>query len=256
MANVTAKAAALQYLARGWAVIPLEPKGKRPIVAWHQFHDERPTREQITVWFDDRPRANLGIVTGKVSGLVVIDVDPQHGGQDSLADLESRHGPLPDTVECRTGGGGRHLYFRHPDVIVRNRVGFAPGLDVRGDGGMVVAPPSNHPSGRSYAWVDARGPDDIAAADLPGWLKKLIAALPEGAGHPLTHWRTLAAEGVAEGQRNSTLASFAGHLLWHGVDRDVVLELLLCWNRIKCRPPLPDREVASVVDSIDRLHQR
>jgi hypothetical protein len=72
----------------------------------------------------------------------------------------------------------------------------------------------------------------------------------------LTYWRKLVADGVTEGERNNTIASLTGHLLWHGVDPDVVLELLLCWNRVRCRPPLPDDEVIRTVDSIARLHQQ
>ena len=104
----------------------------------------------------------------------MIDVDARHDGPQSLARLEAAHGPLPETVECRTGGGGRHLYFAHPGVRVRNRVGIVPGIDVRGDGGCVVAPPSIHPTGRSYAWVPGHGPDEVACARMTGWLLALI----------------------------------------------------------------------------------
>ncbi|MFO1301135.1 MAG: primase alpha helix C-terminal domain-containing protein [Burkholderiaceae bacterium] len=75
-------------------------------------------------------------------------------------------------------------------------------------------------------------------------------------GHPLSHWRRLVGEGVAEGARNATIASLAGHLLWHQVDPHVVLELLLSWNRQRCRPPLADDEVAATVASIARTHVR
>lgn len=75
------------------------------------------------------------------------------------------------------------------------------------------------------------------------------------AGHPVAYWRELIARGVPEGRRNSTIASFAGHLLWRGVDPDVVAELLLCWNRERCEPPLPDEEVLRTVASITRLHE-
>lgn len=248
-------AAAGAYLERGWSIVPIEPRAKRPSVAWLEFQHRLPTPAEVARWFRRRD-ANVGIVTGAVSGLVVLDVDPQHGGDDSLAGLAAEHGPLPRTVEARTGGGGRHCYFAHPGDHVPNRVGFAPGLDLRGDGGVVVAPPSVHPSGRPYAWVSGRAPDDLPLAPIPRWL--LAAAQPAGphAGHPIAEWRSLLRDGVEEGQRNNTIASLAGHLLWHGVDAQVALELLLAWNRIRCRPPLPDNEVAQVVESIARLHAR
>ena len=75
-----------------------------------------------------------------------------------------------------------------------------------------------------------------------------------GVGHPLAYWRSLVKEGVAEGRRNATIASFTGHLLWHEVDPDVVMELMLAWNQMRCRPPLDDEEVIRTVRSIERTH--
>jgi Bifunctional DNA primase/polymerase, N-terminal/Primase C terminal 1 (PriCT-1) len=244
--------AARACLARGWSVIPIERRGKRPLVAWLEFQDRLATPDELEAWLARWPEANLGIVTGRISGLVVVDVDAGHGGEASLARLEAAHGPLPGTVEALTGGGGRHLYFAHPGGRVGNRVGLLPGIDLRGDGGCVVAPPSIHPNGRRYAWADGRAPQEAPLAPLPAWLLRDAGA--RRAGHPLAHWRELARRGVGEGERNATLASLAGHLLWHEVDPEVVLELLLAWNRARCDPPLDDAEVASVVESITRLH--
>jgi len=248
----SARDAARACLARGWSVIPIERRGKRPLVAWLEFQDRLATPEELDAWFARWPEANVGIVTGRISGLVVIDVDARHGGEESLARLESAHGPLPASVEALTGGGGRHLYFAHPGGRVGNRVGLFPGIDLRGDGGCVVAPPSVHPSGRRYAWASGRSPQAARLAPLPQWLLRDTGA--KRAGHPLAHWRELVRQGVDEGERNATLASLAGHLLWHEVDPEVVLELLLAWNRARCSPPLDDAEVASVVESIARLH--
>jgi hypothetical protein len=246
--------AALGYLRRGWSVIPIEARGKRPLVAWRPFQSRLATVAAVEDWFQRWPEANVGLVTGRVSGLVVLDVDARHGGTESLAALEQAHGVLPVTLEASTGGGGRHLYFRHPGPAVMNRVGLRPGIDLRGDGGCVVAPPSVHPSGRRYAWLAGRSPDEARLASLPHWL----AVPPDAAhqGHAPAHWRSLVRAGVAEGQRNASLASLSGHLLAHAVDPEVALELLLAWNRVRCRPPLGDAEVARVVDSITRLHER
>ncbi len=250
-----AHAAALAYAARGWSVIPIEPRGKRPLVAWLEFQQRPAAADEVDAWFDRWPEANVGLVTGRVSGLVVVDIDPRHGGATSLGRACDEHGPLPRTVEAETGGGGRHLYFAYPGVPVANRVGLRPGIDLRADGGCVVAPPSRHPSGRRYRWATGCGPDEAPFAALPDWL--LPAACGHGPrGHPPTHWRELVRGDVVEGTRNGTLASLAGHLLWHGVDPPVVLELLHAFNRVRCRPPLPDDEVAQVVASITRLHER
>lgn len=247
--------AALGYLARGWSIVPVAARGKRPIVRWQTFGERNPTEAEVRDWFERWPTANVAVVTGLISGVVVLDVDPSHGGEESLARLALRDAGLPRTVEATTGGGGRHVYFKHPGFEVRNRTGFFPGLDLRGDGGVIIVPPSIHPSGRPYRWLKECAPDEIPLAPLPDWL---LAPRSGGArqGHTLSYWRNLVREGIGEGQRNATVASFTGHLLWHGVDADVILELMLAWNRVRCRPPLEDEEVIRTVRSIERTHAK
>lgn len=249
-------AAALQYAHYHWSVIPIRARDKRPLTKWLEYQQRLATKNEIKAWYQRWTTANVGIVTGAISGLVVLDIDPRHGGEQSLAQWEAAHGPLPASVEARTGGGGRHVYFKHPGSIVHNRVGIVPGIDLRGDGGCVVAPPSIHRSGNAYAWVSGHEPDKIAAAELPEWLLGLLRGDAKNPGHSLEHWRQLVTEGVAEGMRNNTIASLSGHLFWHGIDADVVIELLSCWNRIRCSPPLDDDEVIHTVLSIFRLHQQ
>jgi hypothetical protein len=167
--------AALDYADRGWKVIPLRARGKEPLgsLVPHGKDDATDDLVQVLRWWTEVPRANVGIVCGP-SGLVVIDVDPRSGGDDSLHELERRLGRLPETVSAETGGGGWHYVFRHPGVDL---VGVAaPGLDVK-DRGYIVASPSIHPSGRSYAW-DLE-PDDVPLADLPhAWVDALRPARP------------------------------------------------------------------------------
>jgi hypothetical protein len=245
--------AALDYGRLGWSVIPIEPRGKRPMIRWQVYQHRHPEKTEVANWFRHWPDANIAIVTGVVSGLVVLDLDPRHGADASLQDFERNHGPIAQTVEARTGGGGRHLYFAHPGEMLHNRAGLAPGIDLRGDGGYVVAPPSVHHSGASYRW--GRSPDVCPLAPLPDWL----GAAPEDGsrrGHPRSHWRRLLREGAAEGERNNSIASLAGHLLWHGVDPEVATELLLAWNATRCRPPLEPEEVVRTVESITRLHRQ
>jgi hypothetical protein len=249
----SAAEAAKRYLARGWSVVPLRPRDKRPLIRWEFWQNECPSEHDIAEWFRRWPDANVGIVTGEISNLIVLDVDPKHGGDAALERLEHSFRPLSPTVEAVTGGGGRHLYFAYPGSLTRNRAGLAQGIDLRGDGGYIVAPPSIHPSGRRYSWAPGRAPDEITLAPLPRWLITPIRG--HRVGHSLSDWRQLVREGVPEGQRNSTIASLTGHLLWHGVDPEVALELLLAWNRMRCRPPLDDAVVAQVVASITRLHE-
>ena len=246
--------AALDYGRLGWSVIPIECRGKRPLIRWQVYQYRRVDPAEMAEWFRRWPDANIGVVTGMVSNLVVLDLDPRHGADASLEQLEREHGPFAETVEARTGGGGRHLYFAHSGQILRNRVGIAPGVDLRGDGGYVVAPPSVHACGESYRWE--RSPHVSCLTPLPEWLLRAEPDDRTHRGHPLNHWRRLLREGVAEGERNNTIASLAGHLLWHGVDPEVTAELLLSWNVTRCRPPLDYEEVLRTVESIVRRHQR
>jgi bifunctional DNA primase/polymerase-like protein len=122
----------------------------------------------IAHWWRRWPSANVAIRTGAVSGIIVLDVDPDHGGDESLDVLLHDHGPLPPGAIVRTGSGGQHIYFAHPGGVIRNDTGrrLGPGLDIRGDGGYVIAPPSRHPTGSLYHWD---GPQR-ELPHLPDWL--------------------------------------------------------------------------------------
>jgi hypothetical protein len=256
MSKTTCHEAALTYAGYGWSVVPVRPAAKFPLIRWQEFQERRADADEIAQWFERWPDANVGIVTGAISGLTVFDIDPRHKGDDSLATWEMLHGPLPPTIEAITGGGGRHLYFSTGSTGLRSRVAIARGIDVRARGGLVVAPPSRHPSGNLYRWRDGRAPSDAEAEPLRGWLAQILLGMEDRRGHPLSHWRDLVRGGVKEGERNNTIASLSGHLLWHDVDPEVVRELLLCWNSERCDPPLDDEEVTQVVASITRLHKR
>jgi hypothetical protein len=145
--------AALAYARRGAPVFPCEPGGKKPLT-YNGFYDATTDPRRIRTWWHRWPGANIGIPTGERSGLLVLDVDLDDGGSESLASLEQVNGPLPKTAKARTGGGRVHVFFRYPTgETVRNSAGkVGPGLDVRGEGGYVVVPPS-HTEG-AYEWLD------------------------------------------------------------------------------------------------------
>lgn len=247
--------AALEYLKRHWSVIPIRSRDKRPAIRWMEFQHRRASEKEVQEWYKHWPESNVGIVTGVISGLVVLDIDPKHDGDISLERLIRKQGSLPSTLEAVTGSGGRHLYFSHPGGIVRNKVGLAPGIDLRGDGGCIVAPPSIHASGKAYYWLEGHDPKHADPAPMPEWLLREATGYRKNPGHTLDYWQKLVKEGITQGARNTTIASLAGHLLWHGVDTDLALELLLCWNRERCRPPLPEEEVVRTVHSIANLHE-
>lgn len=139
---------ALQYLRAGYSVIPLKPRSKEPLIPWQEYQKRRATEAEVRGWFAKTPAANLGIVTGFISGLGVVDVDGPEG-QQSFAGLQLSSPTIVLT------GKGKQFYFKHPGGNLCNAVRKYPGIDIRGDGGYVVAPPSIHPNGKRYQWSGA-----------------------------------------------------------------------------------------------------
>lgn len=182
--SVTPLAYALAYAARGWRVASITPGQKYPrLQAWQDKATTDPA--VIETWWHQFPDDGVSIVTGDLSRLVVVDVDPDHDGDETLRALEATHGHLPDTVEAVTGGGGRHLYFHMPDGVAYPRndqagIALGAGVDIRGQGGQVVAPPTVHPiTGQRYEWEIEHSPlDGIAVAEAPPWLVELLTAPP------------------------------------------------------------------------------
>lgn len=252
MAHFTSLSAAA-LARRGWPVLACHAgfpcscgtacasPGKHPRTR-RGLHDATLELAEIRRWWRRWPEANLAVRTGARpagAGVVVLDVDPGHGGEASLAALVAEHGPLPATLEVATGGGGRHLWFAHPGATVPNSAGrLGPGLDVRGDGGYVVVPPSRHPAGPRYRWRPA------PVATLPAWLHGLMLPPPPRprTGPPALArpgaWAAAAladeaagVRGAPEGVRNDTLnrAAFAlGQLVAGGhLDEGAVAAELL-----------------------------
>lgn len=177
-------AMALAHAARGWPVFPCVDK--RPLTP-HGVKDATLDPSAIAAWWRARPGAAVAIATGRAGGLVVLDVDPRAGGDESLRELEGRLGGLPGSPRVLTGGGGEHLYFRHPgdrEVPNRRDLGGFRGLDLKGDGGYVIAPPSRHRSGREYAFDVGAHPDDVALAPCPGEILALAGPSPARVRYP------------------------------------------------------------------------
>ncbi len=269
---------ALRYATHGWPVLPLHtPRptgctctaaecgspGKHPRTA-RGLHDASTDIDRIRDWWSRWPDANLGVVTGADSGLLVLDVDLPDGPA-TLARLQADHGPLPATCEQRTGSGGRQLLFAHPGQPVGNRTRVEPGIDLRADGGYIVVPPSVHATGERYRWTHRSTP-----APAPGWLLHLldrqrtpelpaaeVPAPPRPAGGreqryaaAALHRELIVLASAVEGARNDTLNRAAfnlGQLTASGLlDRDqVAAELERVATGIGLGPVETHRTIAS-----------
>lgn len=249
--DTTALEAALGYARRGWSVIPLRRRDKRPlIIKWEQFQRRRAAEAEIRRWFSAMPSANVGLVTGAVSGLIVLDLDCPEA-----VELVKVKG-MPETPVAATGKGW-HVYLAYPQPgSAPNMVRVFGCMDVRGDGGYAVAPPSIHPSGRRYVWAKGRSPDDVPLAPPPDWLLGALrfarpAAPPATGPGRDPAWVLELLAGVEQGRRNDAAARLAGHWLARGLPPEEVWVLLADWNR-RNRPPLGERELRAVFESITR----
>lgn len=259
--------AAVTYASRGWPVLPLHTPhegacscgkancrsiGKHPRLA-NGLKGASTDEATIRAWWARWPDANVGILTGPESGVVVVDVDSRHGGDITLASLESANSALPPTPESTTGAG-RHKLFRHPGRPIRNKVGIKTpssgqsGLDLRGDGGYIVAPPSLHANGKRYAWVVS--PEQGELAEFPDWLLKLAMRDRRTRAHA-SHAAAYA-EPVNEGERNDMLFRMACAFRGGGDDEDAILARL---RSVPCEPPLDDEELRQIARSAAHYKQ-
>ena len=152
----------------GWCVVPIGRKQdgswKKPLVPWKGLQRRTATPASLKQWWKEWPDARVGIVTGSISNLVVVDIDPKNGGDASMVDL-------PSTLTVQTGGGGEHYYYTLPSkgALVLSTAGSpCPGIDIRAEGGVIVVPPSIHTSGRPYVWTDEFDPSLIVPC--PTWV--------------------------------------------------------------------------------------
>jgi len=164
------------YSQKGWRVLPCQERGKLPTLK--DWPNAATTEiNMINGWLEVNPNANLGIATGSKSGIFVLDIDAGHEGFESLDKLEAQYGKLPATPTALTGGGGKHIYFQYPDAVIRNVQNsgkLGKGLDIRAEGGFVVAAPSIHPNGNHYSWDRNLAPSTTPLAPAPEWMLKLL----------------------------------------------------------------------------------
>jgi hypothetical protein len=222
-------------------LLPIRAHDKTPLVkAWPQVATSDTT--QLEAWAAQFPACNWGAVTGPVSGIFVLDVDG-NPGKAALKEYQQQGWKLPETLTVYTGRG-RHLYFRWPDgQAVRNSAGkLANGLDIRGEGGYVVIPPSIHSNGSHYAFANP----DAAIAEAPEWLLSLLREPAQG---PWLVSPKLDGA-IADGRRNNSLASLAGTMRRRGMSQAAIEAGLIEENHQNCQEPLPDDEVRGIAASV------
>ncbi|WP_179104336.1 bifunctional DNA primase/polymerase [Virgibacillus proomii] len=235
-----------------WSVFPIHYKSKVPITQ-HGFKDATTDENQLIEWWTRYPHAGIGLPTGKINNLVVLDVDPRNNGIYSLDRLIDEYEPFPYTVECLTGGGGNHYYFRYDERIKKSHIPGFEGIDIQSDGKYVVLPPSTHPSGRKYYWEESSKPVVNPIADMPNWL---IDQLKQNQTNTNYNARSIEdylmiLQGVPDGNRNNSMMTLIGYLLGKGIDYRVAYMLVLLWNENN-DPPLDKNIVTKAFNNILR----
>lgn len=224
---------AREYVDRGWALFPIVSSEKKPYAGSSGFKEATTDRQRIDKAWDAHPDSNIAIATGRVSDLVVVDIDVKHGakGEESALALD-----LPETLEARTPSGGRHLYYKYPTsgAKVGRKINWRPGIDLLGDGGYVVASPSVTAEG-SYEWLNER-----ACASLP----EVFLEAPT----PVVEGQVLPAQ-IRPGGRNTYLFKQGCRLRTCGADEITLLRVLRVVNEAYCSPPLEDSEVVRIAKS-------
>jgi len=236
-------ARASEYVARGWSVLPL--CGKISTIPWQEFQARRPSPLELSNWFLESrtPPTGVGIVTGRISRLVVVDCDTH-----AEAAFWNSHYPASPII-TETGAGGSHFYYAYPtESSARNRVKvLGRRIDVRGEGGYVVAPPSLHRSGKRYAWRTAEG-IELLTEFCQAWVETTTPSFSLPQTTATQHVRRVVAyirriEAVAgNGGHNATFRA-ACKLRDAGMPADEALAVLEQWNQTNATPPWSAEEL-------------
>lgn len=251
MADMSLHDAAVAYARRGWAVFALKPRSKEPATT-HGVKDATTDAEAVDEWWTEHPRCNIGIAMGSASGgLVAIDVDvDEAAGKDGMATLRSwerDHGELPETASTITGRGGSHILYRMDGA--RNSVNQDAGVDVRGEGGYIVAPPSVHPNGGRYEWE--YDPEDYGVAEADENVRAFVTHVNPKAMFVGRFAKTVDLnKTVVKGGRNNALFRALCSMQSRNCGDDEIEVFADTYNRMKLEPPLPDWEVRKVLESV------
>lgn len=240
--------AAIKYATQyGWAVFPVSPETKKPLTP-HGCKDAKKQVGPIRAWWKKWPDASVGVATGSMSKLIVIDEDIDElkgiNGYLSVSAWERENGELPETARSITGRGGNHLYYHYTGNDIGNRAGILEGVDVRGEGGYVIAPPSTHPNGTEYTWE--YDPDEIPIATLEDTVLKFLG---QTSSKNTQDEEFKVPEVIKSGERNDTLFRLACSLQAQGIPDPAIIAALKETNQTACVDPLDDEEIEIIASS-------
>jgi len=233
---------ALTYASWGWKVLPVMANSKLPATA-HGVHDATDDPEQIRAWFAQNNQLNIGVAAGQASGIIVYDIDPRNGGQDSWDEWTTKHGNLPDGITALTAGGGFHYLAAYEDGIKSCKL--LDGVDLLANGRYFVAYPSEI-EGKTYQWEASSDPfDGVAPTSTPAnWLASMM---------PIKKERSASNDSsLIKGNRNSGLTSLAGAMRSYGMSEAEILAALSVANETRCEIPLPSSEIRQIAHSVSR----
>lgn len=219
-----------------WPVFPVKQTGKTPATK-NGFLDATTDNIKIFNWWESEPY-NIGLPTGKESSVIVIDVDYNKSG---AIWLDENINELPKTVWSKTGNG-EHIFFRYQEGIKNSTGKLSPGVDVRGEGGYVILPPSKHVEGL-YEWTNS--PFDYVLSELPGWLSSQLMIVKDKPKPDIDNI-------VIEGERNAVLTAMGGRLRRMGLNETEIFHALLEINKVRCVPLLEIPEVRNIAKSLSR----
>lgn len=236
---------ALLYAKLGLAVFPCKERKKEPqFKGWQDSCTTDP--EEIKAIWSRNPQYNIAIATGSKShGLVVVDIDNHDAdGAESLREWEAKNGKLPLTATVITGSKGVHYYYR-TDQDLRGRTNVLPGVDIRAEGNLIIAPPSVHPNGNEYEWDLGADIEDVGIAEADETVLKLV----QGDEKKSKDKRFELPDIIRNGDRNDTLLKYACSLQSKGADDFSIRAAVIAANQEKCEVPVPDEEVDTIIKS-------
>lgn len=233
------------------SIIPIIPGDKKPMVKWEKYQTELPTTDEVKAWWAKTPTANIGIVTGKINDLVVVDFDRHKPEYSEEIALEY----FPDSIltpTAKTPSGGLHMYFKNPDKEMTNNASVLPAIDFRGNGGYVVAPPSVNSNGKHYEWIDGLKITEADFSVLPTeyikyvFKKALVFTSTSITCNSSNHAKLM--QLFQPGRRDNDLFHLANHLIKSKMPQEEIYQYLEFIAQ-KCTPPYPEKDIPIKIKS-------